>query len=82
MMHGGAAANIEDRFLAKALPFKGARIGCLDSGNGQVQDLAEIGYYLTGVTYYRQIDEYGTTWPNCPQPGYMNAWDYGPMFGR
>jgi hypothetical protein len=82
MMHGGGAAvTIEDRYLAKALPFLGAKIGCLDGGNGQVQALAEIGNDLTGVTYYPQVDEFGTTWPNCPRPAYMNGWDYGPMFG-
>jgi hypothetical protein len=77
---GGAAETIEDRYLAKALPFLGAKIGCADGGNGQVQALAEIAYDLTGVSYFPQVDEYGTQWPGCPRPAYMNGWDYGPVF--
>jgi hypothetical protein len=81
MMHGsGAAATIEGRYLAKSLPFLGAKIGCADGGNGQVQALAEIGHALTGVRYVPQVDEYGTQWPNCPRPAYMDGWDYDPLF--
>jgi hypothetical protein len=77
MLHGASAERaIEDRYLAKALPFTGAKIGCGDGGNGQVQALAEIGFILTGVAYTPQVDEYGTTWAGCPWPGYMNGWDY------
>jgi LysM repeat protein len=72
----GAAAAIEDRYLAKALPFDGAKIGCADGGRGQVQALAEIAAILTGVAYTPTVDEYGTTWANCPRPAYMDGWDY------
>jgi hypothetical protein len=81
MQKGGEAATIiENRYLAKALPFNGAKLGCSDGGNGQVQALAEIGDHLTGVTYIPQVDEYGTLWANCARPAYMNGWDYGPLF--
>jgi hypothetical protein len=77
MFNGASAANaIEDRYLAKALPFDGAKIGCEDGGNGQVQALAEIGQIVTGVTYFPVVDEYGTTWANCARPAYMDGWDY------
>jgi LysM repeat protein len=72
----GAAAAIEDRYLAKALPFDGAKIGCTDGGRGQVQALAEVAAILTGAAYYPAVDEYGTAWANCPRPGYMDGWDY------
>jgi hypothetical protein len=71
-----AAAAIEERYLAKAFVFDGAKIGCNDGGRGQVQALAEIGQILTGVTYFPAVDEYGTTWANCPRPSYMDGWDY------
>lgn len=74
--YGTAAQTIEDRYLAKALPFLGAKIGCQAGGNGQVQVLAEISQLLTGITYFPQVDEYGTTWANCVRPAYMNGWDY------
>jgi hypothetical protein len=78
MLHGASAQQaIEDRYLAKALPFKGAKIGCRDGGNGQVQALAEIGQALTGVYYVPWVDQYGTTWADCPRPGYMEGWTYG-----
>jgi LysM repeat protein len=77
MLHGASAESaIEDRYLAKALPFTGAKIGCGDGGNGQVQALAMIGQILTGVTYYPTLDEYGTPWFGCPVPAYMADWDY------
>jgi LysM repeat protein len=77
MLNGANAQSaIEDRYLAKALDFNGAKIGCSDGGNGQVQGLAEIGQILTGVTYFPSIDEYGTAWANCPRPAYMDGWNY------
>jgi hypothetical protein len=72
---------IEGYYLAKSLPFQGAKIGCADGGNGQVQALAEISQALTGQPYYPQVDEYGTGWQACPRPAYMDGWDYAPMFG-
>jgi LysM repeat protein len=78
MLRGTSAASaIEDRYLAKALPFSGAKIGCGDGGNGQVQALAEIAQILTGTAYYPAVDEYGTAWANCARPAYMAGWDYG-----
>lgn len=78
MLNGSSAASaIEDRYLAKGYGFHGAKIGCGDGGNGQVQALAEIAQALTGSAYYPSVDEYGTAWANCPRPGYMNGWDYG-----
>jgi hypothetical protein len=77
MLQGASAQQaIEDRYLAKALPFAGAKIGCGDGGNGQVQALAEIGAILTGSTYFPATDEYGTAWANCTRPAYMAGWDY------
>jgi hypothetical protein len=78
MLNGSSAASaIEDRYLAKGYDFNGAKIGCGDGGNGQVQALAEIAQVLTGSPYYPSVDEYGTAWADCPRPGYMQGWDYG-----
>jgi hypothetical protein len=74
--YGTGAQTIEDRYLAKTLPFQGAKIGCSDGGHGQVQALAEISQILTGVTYFPQVDEDGTQWSNCVRPSYMNGWDF------
>jgi hypothetical protein len=77
MRHGLTPPQaIEDRYLAKALDFQGAKIGCGDGGNGQVQGLSEIAQILSGQPYLPQADEYGTTWQNCPRPAYMDGWDY------
>jgi hypothetical protein len=77
MLHGASAERaIEDRYLAKALPFSGAKIGCSDGGNGGVQALAEIGLILTGIRYVPAVDEHGTQWQNCARPAYMAGWDY------
>jgi hypothetical protein len=78
LMHKGTPAQqaIEDRYLGKALPFKGAKIGCADGGNGQVQALAEVATALGQPPYTPAVDEYGTTWGNCPRPAYMEGWDY------
>jgi hypothetical protein len=77
MRNGSSAATaIEDRYLAKALPFDGAKIGCTDGGRGQVQALAEIAAIMTGAAYYPSVDEYGTGWADCPRPAYMDGWDY------
>lgn len=71
-----AQQAIENRYLAKALPFDGAKIDCANGGNGQVQALADISQFLKGTRYLPQVDEYGTAWANCPKPSYMSAWDY------
>jgi hypothetical protein len=77
MLHSATAESaIEDRYLAKTLPFFGAKIGCGDGGNGQVQALAEVGLILTGVSYFPLVDEYGTLWQNCVRPSYMAGWNY------
>ena len=78
-MQRGASGQqaIEDRYIARAYGFEGAKIGCGDGGNGQVQALAEISAILTGSAYTPSTDEYGTRWSNCARPGYMNGWDYG-----
>jgi hypothetical protein len=75
------AQAIEERYIGRALPFNGAKIGCQDGGHGQVQALADIGQLLAGVSYYPPVDEWGTAWPNCPRPDYMAGWDYAPVFG-
>jgi hypothetical protein len=72
---------IEGYYLAKVLHFQGAKIGCQDGGNGQVQALSEIALAISGEPYLPQVDQYGTTWQDCPRPGYMEGWNYGPMFG-
>jgi LysM repeat protein len=77
MLRGASAQEaIDDRYVGRALPFAGAKIGCGDGGNGQVQALAEIGQILTGSTYLPATDEYGTAWANCARPSYMDGWDY------
>jgi hypothetical protein len=77
MQHGLSAQRaIEDRYLAKTLAFSGAKIGCSNGGNGQVQALYEVAHHLTGQGYWPSVDEYGTTWANCPRPSYMNGWNY------
>jgi hypothetical protein len=77
-MLGGATGQqaIEDRYIARAYPFDGAKIGCRNGGNGQVQALAEIAAILTGAAYTPSVDEYGTQWSNCTRPGYMAGWNY------
>jgi hypothetical protein len=70
------AQAIEERYIGRALPFGGAKIGCGDGGNGQVQALSELAASVTGEAYWPQVDEYGTTWQNCPRPGYMEGWSY------
>jgi hypothetical protein len=78
LMRRGVPARqaIEERYLAKVLPFDGARIGCDDGGHGQVQALAELAAHLEGAAYYPAVDEYGTAWADCPRPAYMTGWDY------
>jgi hypothetical protein len=71
-----AAEAIEGAYLGRDYPFEGAKIGCEDGGNGQVQALAEISAAITGETYWPAEDEYGTTWADCPRPDYMAGWDY------
>jgi hypothetical protein len=77
-MHRGASGQqaIEDRYIGRAYPFSGAKIGCGDGGNGQVQALAEISAAFTGTAYTPSVDEHGTRWANCARPGYMAGWDY------
>jgi hypothetical protein len=77
-MQRGASAQqaIEERYIGRAYDFAGAKIGCGNGGNGQVQALAEISAILTGSAYIPPVDEYGTTWANCARPAYMNGWDY------
>jgi hypothetical protein len=71
-----AAVAIEGAYLGKDYPFDGAKIGCQDGGNGQVQALAEISAALTGEPYWPAEDEYGTVWADCPRPAYMEGWSY------
>jgi hypothetical protein len=71
-----AAEAIEGAYLGKDYPFEGAKIGCRDGGNGQVQALAEISAALTGAAYWPSEDEYGTPWQDCPRPAYMDGWEY------
>ena len=73
-------AAIDGYYLGTALPFKGARIGCQNGGNGQVQALAEIAEILSGQPYLPDVDEYGTRWEDCPRPAYMDGWDYDRAF--
>lgn len=75
-----AQAAVEDRYLGKVLPFSGAKIGCDDGGNGQVQALALLGQIRTGSLYYPSVDEYGTSWANCPLPSYMAGWNYATVW--
>jgi hypothetical protein len=67
---------IEDRYLGYGLSFMGAKIGCEDGGNGQVQALTEISQLLSGEPYIPARDEYGTVWQDCARPDYMAGWDY------
>ncbi len=84
LMYAGVSAEraIEDRYLAKRLPFDGAKIGCQNGGNGQVQALSDIAAALDGRPYLPQADEYGTRWQNCPRPDYMADWDYGTVLAN
>jgi hypothetical protein len=70
------ADAIEGYYLGKALPFDGAKIGCDDGGQGQVQALADISTLLAGAPYWPAVDEYGTAWADCPRPAEMRDWDY------
>jgi hypothetical protein len=71
-----AAEAIEGAYLGKDYAFDGAKIGCENGGNGQVQALAEISAALTGTAYWPAEDEYGTAWAGCPRPDYMDGWRY------
>ena len=78
MTNGGLSpqAAIGGYYVGTELPLDGAKIGCQDGGNGQVQALAEIAQHLGGSPYYPTIDEHDTPWENCPRPAYMDGWDY------
>lgn len=73
-------AAIDGYYVGAALPFTGARIGCEDGGQGQVQALADIAEAVSGQPYYPVSDEYGTAWADCPRPAYMDGWDYSTLF--
>jgi hypothetical protein len=73
------AEAIEGAYLGKDFAFDGAKIGCQDGGNGQVQALAELSASLTGQAYWPAEDEYGTAWQDCPRPAYMDGWDYASL---
>jgi hypothetical protein len=76
----GPQAAIDGYYVGTQLPFEGAKIDCENGGNGQVQALAEIAQAVSGQAYYPSVDEYGTTWADCPRPAYMDGWDYTLVF--
>ena len=82
MAEGGLSpqAAIDGYYVGEQLPFDGAKIGCDDGGQGQVQALAEIAEAISGQAYYPATDEHGTAWADCPRPAYMDGWDYGALF--
>jgi hypothetical protein len=74
------SAAIDGYYVGQQLPFDGAKIGCDDGGQGQVQALAEIAQAISGEAYYPAADEQGTAWADCPRPAYMEGWDYSALF--
>jgi hypothetical protein len=71
MWDGWSARDAIDRYVAF-----GWKIDCDKGGNGQMQAINEIALVLGQPSYYPDRDSWGTPWPSCPRPAYMEGWDY------